>query len=1205
MLNKENYVPWSSRLLRYAKSRPNGKLIHNSILNGPYVRRMIPEPGNANCEVTVTETFHVQTDGGLSKKEFKQIEADDQAIKTILLGLPEDIYAAIDSCETAQEIWFTSNKKESTESYYHHFLKLVNDLKRNKHFPEKIASNLKFLNNLQPEWSRHVTIVHQTKDLHTADYTQLYDFLKYNQKENTRVQNIRNQNGLIGVQRNENQNQIRNGNLVAARAERNAAGQNENQIRCYNCRGVASSESRPPMLNKENYVPWSFRLLRYAKSRPNGKLIHNFILNGPYVRKMIPEPGDANREITVTETFYLQTDVELSEKELKQIEADDQAIHTILLGLPEDIYASVDSCKTAQEIWLQVQQMMKGSYIGIQEKKAKLFNEWESQNGKEVDELKAERLAKTQDPLALMANSNNPYAFPAPHQGQPSLNQNYLQQPMPNPEDITDPTTSMNMALTLMAKAFKLKYSTPTNNNQIISSNPRNRQIAQPGMNMGQDRQMQMIGGNGGNQFRQYVGQNARNPNGYNDVIRNQNQIRNGNLVVARDEGNVAGQNGNQIPVLQLQGRIQLQAEEYDLMAAAADLDEIKKVNANCILMAKLQQASTSGTQTDSAPVYDIDESAEESGYSECCSESKGSECWKNQNGLIGVQGNVNQNQIGNGNLVAARAEGNVARQNGNQIRCYNCRGVGHYARNYTVRPRRRDAAYLQTQLLIVQKKEAGIQLQAEEYDLMAAVADLDEIEEVNANCILMANLQQASILGCQTDNAPVYNTDGSAEGHENYDDNEIFNMFTQEEHVEQGEKTVEQHPANFKETRALYESLYPNLAIEVEKVNSVNRKLKETNADLTTELARYKNQERCFEISQKKYDKLERCYQQFVYQEQCLSKKINALYLSTDKQIMTLNEQISELNKQLSMEKSNVSFLLKEKKRLKSDFKTYEDKLLDKQIRLEKKIKELNNIVLKMANVSKSFSIPNEDLLDDTTPSVARKFLNEVKNAIVTLQRIVKQRMTIETHNWASSSHQELHKIIRDENFPILNQVNARLQNFEMQFLKEAAKFVRDFKSLANEADASLAKNKALENAHLKATYKNLFDYISTSRAETQTIIASLKNELQSAIYKNAKLRTQLFKKVSDQKDNTCDTSANTKFAKQPIVENLPNVGKTHALSKPVTSNSVSTPQESKGVNNDKTSLRPEDHNLGVIQSMIGSPLRLRVVEARIKKLK
>nr|GEZ79211.1 hypothetical protein [Tanacetum cinerariifolium] len=225
------------------------------------------------------------------------------------------------------------------------------------------------------------------------------------------------------------------------------------------------------------------------------------------------------------------------------------------------------------------------------------------------------------------------------------------------------------------------------------------------------------------------------------------------------------------------------------------------------------------------------------------------------------------------------------------------------------------------------------------------------------------------------------------------------------------------------------------------------------------------------------------------------------------------------------------------------------------------------------------------------------------------------------------------------DEIFPIVNQVDARLQNFEIQFLKKAAKFVGDFKSLANEADSSLAKHKALEieikrllkavvsqdimiivqnesvvdtsdlqtelermkerfenciikketeyaklwndwykkcdeckydkisydkaykdmqqklerlqaqlgdlkgkskdtlsvsdtqnslsrklenknvelefqvlnyareNAHLKATYKNLFDSISVSRAQTKTIIASFQNELQSNIYKNAKL--------------------------------------------------------------------------------------------------
>nr|GFC14781.1 hypothetical protein [Tanacetum cinerariifolium] len=46
----------------------------------------------------------------------------------------------------------------------------------------------------------------------------------------------------------------------------------------------------------------------------------------------------------------------------------------------------------------------------------------------------------------------------------------------------------------------------------------------------------------------------------------------------------------------------------------------------------------------------------------------------------------------------------------------------------------------------------------------MAAAADLDEIEEVDANCILMDNMQQASTSGTQTNKAPVYDSDGSAE---------------------------------------------------------------------------------------------------------------------------------------------------------------------------------------------------------------------------------------------------------------------------------------------------------------------------------------------------------------------------------------------------------------------------------------------------------
>ncbi|GKF45785.1 reverse transcriptase domain-containing protein, partial [Tanacetum coccineum] len=106
-----------------------------------------------------------------------------------------------------------------------------------------------------------------------------------------------------------------------------------------------------------------------------------------------------------------------------------------------------------------------------------------------------------------------------------------------------------------------------------------------------------------------------------------------------------------------------------------------------------------------------------------------------NQNGLSVVSGIANQYR--NGNVVAARAGGNSNGINGNQIRCYNCRGEGHYANKCTLKPRKRDAAYLQTQLQIAQKEEAGIQLNSEEFDFMAAAGAYDEIEKVNANCNL------------------------------------------------------------------------------------------------------------------------------------------------------------------------------------------------------------------------------------------------------------------------------------------------------------------------------------------------------------------------------------------------------------------------------------------------------------------------------------
>ncbi|GJZ82644.1 hypothetical protein Tco_0647817, partial [Tanacetum coccineum] len=355
-----------------------------------------------------------------------------------------------------------------------------------------------------------------------------------------------------------------------------------------------------------------------------------------------------------------------------------------------------------------------------------------------------------------------------------------MQQPMPNPEDIIDPTTAMNMTLVLMDKAFKLNYSTLTNNNQRISSNHRNRQIAQPGMNLGQDSQMQMV--------------RVQNPG-------------------------------------------------------------VQNVG--------------------------------------------------NQNGLIVVPGIANQN--GNGNVVAARAEGTAIRNN-------------------------------------------GIQLQAEEFDLMAATIDLDEIEETD-----QLSMETSRFGNSRSTSATV-----------------------EDNHLSENNRVCIMAKCYLNDLPAVHDS-----EETLQLAQESRLKMKQLNKEI---------------ITGKLYTK---------------SNHLLGVFVS---QMAKSQEEVYFLN------------------------------------------------TSKTAIVSKSISIPNEEFLDDTTPSVARKFLNEVKSTIVTLQRVVKHRMTLDTHNWSSIAHQEIHKILKEENFPIINQ-RILDSKFEIQFLKESSQNLFEILNLCKEADdESLAKHKALE---------------------------------------------------------------------------------------------------------------------------------------------
>ncbi|GJX75114.1 integrase, catalytic region, zinc finger, CCHC-type containing protein [Tanacetum coccineum] len=121
-----------------------------------------------------------------------------------LRRIPNDIYNSVDACQNARAMWnlvkrlmqgtdlskqerhsklmnefdkFSAKAGESLTSVYEIFTTLMNYMERNKLLPGPIAVSTKFLNSLQPEWSKYVTLAHQSHQYLNVDYDRLYDYL--------------------------------------------------------------------------------------------------------------------------------------------------------------------------------------------------------------------------------------------------------------------------------------------------------------------------------------------------------------------------------------------------------------------------------------------------------------------------------------------------------------------------------------------------------------------------------------------------------------------------------------------------------------------------------------------------------------------------------------------------------------------------------------------------------------------------------------------------------------------------------------------------------------------------------------------------------------------------------------------------------------------------------------------------------------------
>ncbi|GJT49156.1 hypothetical protein Tco_0975313 [Tanacetum coccineum] len=132
----------------------------NSIQNGPYQRPVVVDP--IHPTVPMLEPLSKMTEGNK-----KQYITDVRVINYLLQAIPNDIYNSVDA----------SKEGESLDSVHERLTTLVNIMDRNNVRPIPVAINTKFLNCLQPEWSKYVTMVHHNQTGPAVSYDVLYDQL--------------------------------------------------------------------------------------------------------------------------------------------------------------------------------------------------------------------------------------------------------------------------------------------------------------------------------------------------------------------------------------------------------------------------------------------------------------------------------------------------------------------------------------------------------------------------------------------------------------------------------------------------------------------------------------------------------------------------------------------------------------------------------------------------------------------------------------------------------------------------------------------------------------------------------------------------------------------------------------------------------------------------------------------------------------------
>ncbi|GJZ74464.1 hypothetical protein Tco_0638610 [Tanacetum coccineum] len=353
----------------------------------------------------------------------------------------------------------------------------------------------------------------------------------------------------------------------------------------------ARSKNHPLMLEK-CYAPWSSRFLRYIDGKKDyGKMLNDSILNGLYKMQKMMDQGNPIGNPPVPPFERYQKEANLTGDDKKCFKEDIDAMNAILLGIPNDIYNSIDACKTAQAMWQWVKRLMQGEYIeSYCLRLSKIMNDLERHDclPKAIDiNTKAKRAARTHDLLALVANH---YVVPSSSRTSPAYyvthpssvndfdgdNQLYEFQGDAGSDDETD---NLITSMMLEQGRFSRNSGNATFGQQASGNNVNVKRVPRTSANLGNTSTVKCYNYN----EKCHLTRVCPKPR-----VRDSNYFKEEMLLAKKDEAGIDLNDG----------------ENDLLLADIPDEEVLEELNATCIMTERIQ---TINNDSEAGPSYDSD----------------------------------------------------------------------------------------------------------------------------------------------------------------------------------------------------------------------------------------------------------------------------------------------------------------------------------------------------------------------------------------------------------------------------------------------------------------------------------------------------------------------------------------------------------------------------------------------------------------------